>query len=178
MQNETIWLQHAQKEIENVLHATKLKEIGEWASKQKELYSRYFDELMQVKSLIAQAGAVKDIVRLQGRIVSGYKHAYALLSSDKNFTSEEISWMHTVYAGMLEESLSHLGRIKIFITGGLLQMNDAARMRAVEGVRNDMEDLLNDLQTFSQQQRAVSLRRGQEINSIHQTKKIYGTWEK
>jgi ABC-type enterochelin transport system permease subunit len=36
LQNKTIWLQNAQKEIENTLSKVKLDEISDWAKKQKE----------------------------------------------------------------------------------------------------------------------------------------------
>jgi hypothetical protein len=41
LQNETIWLQNAQKSLENQLSKLKLTEIADWANKQKYLYSKY-----------------------------------------------------------------------------------------------------------------------------------------
>ena len=41
LQNKTIWLQNAQKEIENMLSKVKLDAISDWAKKQKELYQKY-----------------------------------------------------------------------------------------------------------------------------------------
>ena len=38
MQNKTIWLQNAQKEMENILSETKLDEISDWVQQQKDLY--------------------------------------------------------------------------------------------------------------------------------------------
>ena len=52
LQNKTIWLQNAQKTLENQMSKLKLKEIGDWANKQKELYAKYFDELSKVKNAI------------------------------------------------------------------------------------------------------------------------------
>src|SRR4051812_3810406 len=49
LQNKTIWLQNAQREMENVLSQTKLTEISDWVQKQKDLYGDYFNELWQVK---------------------------------------------------------------------------------------------------------------------------------
>src|SRR5699024_8324978 len=44
LQNKTIALQNAQKQIENTLSKTKLKEISGWAKKQKKLYKNYYEE--------------------------------------------------------------------------------------------------------------------------------------
>src|SRR6476620_11144768 len=49
MQNETIWLQNAQKVMENQLSKLKLNEIAKWSEKQKELYSKYYTDLWKVK---------------------------------------------------------------------------------------------------------------------------------
>ena len=45
LQNQTIWLQNAQKALENQLSKLKLTEISDWSQKQKDLYSGYYKEL-------------------------------------------------------------------------------------------------------------------------------------
>src|ERR1700679_1432471 len=52
MQNQTIWLQNAQKALENQLSQLKLTEISDWSQKQKSLFSEYYNELWQIKSAI------------------------------------------------------------------------------------------------------------------------------
>src|SRR5450759_1785832 len=50
LQNKTIWLQNAQKTLENKMSELKLTQIGDWVQKQKTLYADYFDELWKVKN--------------------------------------------------------------------------------------------------------------------------------
>src|SRR5689334_3141587 len=50
IQNQTIWLQNAQKVIENKMSELKLSEIRDWVEKQRKLYADYFDELWKIKS--------------------------------------------------------------------------------------------------------------------------------
>ncbi|HNU47553.1 MAG TPA: conjugal transfer protein TraI, partial [Bacteroidia bacterium] len=45
LQNKTIWLQNAQKTLENKMSQLKLTEIRDWVQKQKKLYEDYFQEL-------------------------------------------------------------------------------------------------------------------------------------
>src|SRR5476651_2339235 len=52
MQNQTIWLQNAQKVLENELSKLKLAEIAGWSGKQQQLYGNYYSELGQIKSYI------------------------------------------------------------------------------------------------------------------------------
>ncbi|MDE3254127.1 MAG: conjugal transfer protein TraI, partial [Bacteroidota bacterium] len=54
LQNQTLFLQHLQKLLENKLHQLKLAEISRWTQKQKELYEGYFGELQQIKSAIKE----------------------------------------------------------------------------------------------------------------------------
>ena len=49
LQNKTIWLQNAQKTIENTMSKLRLDEIGDWVERQRKLYADYFDELHKVK---------------------------------------------------------------------------------------------------------------------------------
>src|SRR5580765_734820 len=86
LQNKTIWLQNAQRTLENQMSKLKLQEISDWASKQKELYAKYFDELSKVKNTIGTYQAVKDIINKQVLLVKEYAEAFNLSKQDKNFT--------------------------------------------------------------------------------------------
>src|ERR1700750_1453145 len=81
MQNKTIWLQNAQKALENQLSKLKLTEISDWSQKQKELYGKYYDELWQVKSVIAYYGRIKDMTEKQAGLMKQYQHAWSLLKN-------------------------------------------------------------------------------------------------
>src|ERR1700730_10735569 len=82
MQNKTIWLQNAQKTLENSMSKLRLKEISDWAAKQRKLYADYFDELKKVKTALAYYQRVRDIMDQQVQIVSEYKAAWALFKQD------------------------------------------------------------------------------------------------
>src|SRR5687768_15018192 len=60
LQNKTIWLQNAQKTLENKMQELKLGEISDWVEKQRKLYADYYEELWRVKSAIAYYQKVKD----------------------------------------------------------------------------------------------------------------------
>src|ERR1700728_3810870 len=60
MQNQTIWLQNAQKALENQLSQLKLSEISDWSQKQKNLFSSYYNELWQIKTAIAYYSRINE----------------------------------------------------------------------------------------------------------------------
>src|SRR5690349_11688344 len=85
LQNKTIWLQNAQKTLENTMSKVKLDEITDWVEKQRKLYADYFEELRQVKTVLAYYQLVKEILERQVQIVNEYKAAWALFRQDQNF---------------------------------------------------------------------------------------------
>lgn len=174
LQNKTIWLQNAQKTLENQMSKLKLKEIGDWANKQKELYAKYFDELSKVKSVISTYQAVKDIISKQAQLVKEYSRAFNLSKQDKNFTRQEIDYMQQVYAGILNESLKSIEQIEMVINAFATQMTDAKRLVIINSASDNIEQNLTDLRQFNQQNIRISLQRSKEKNDIDVVKKLYG----
>lgn len=174
LQNKTIWLQNAQKTLENEMSKLKLKEIGDWANKQKELYSKYFDELSKVKSVISTYQSVKDIISKQSQLVKEYSRAFNLSKQDKNFTQQEIDYMQQVYAGILNESLKSIEQIEMVINAFATQMTDAKRLVIINSASDNIEQNLTDLRQFNQQNIRISLQRSKERNDIDVVKKLYG----
>jgi len=108
MQNRTIWLQNAQKVLENQLSKLKLDEIADWTERQRDLYGKYYDELWRIKSAISYYQRVKDLTETQVAIVEEYRRAWELFQHDANFTPEEMLHMGQVYTGILEASVKNL----------------------------------------------------------------------
>ena len=92
VQNETIVLQNAEKEITNVMSELQLDDITDWVQKQKDLYQEYYNELATVKDLISNYDKIKGIVKMQAAIVSEYQTAYSLFKQDKHFSATEIDF--------------------------------------------------------------------------------------
>src|SRR5690349_10071919 len=99
LQNKTIWLQNAQKAVENTMSKLKLEEIATWVQKQKDLYQNYFDELWKVKDIITYFYKVREIEQLEVNMLKGYHQAVAAIGKDSHFTPKELSYMLQVYSG-------------------------------------------------------------------------------
>ena len=67
LQNKTIWLQNAQKVLENKLNELKLTEIAEWTEKHRKLYQDYYEELWKVKNTIAMYQRVRQVMDDDGQ---------------------------------------------------------------------------------------------------------------
>lgn len=174
LQNKTIWLQNAQKTLENTLSKLKLDEISEWTDKQKEQYSQYFDELKKVKDAIAGYKKVKEIMQKQVRIVDEYKSAFELFRQDKNFTPQEVEYMVMVYTGIIDESLKSLNQLFLIINSYNTQMSDGKRLEIINGVAGLIDENLNDLREFNSQNIKLSIQRAKEEKDVKRVKAMYG----
>lgn len=176
LQNKTIWLQNAQKVLENKMSELKLTEISDWASKQKELYRSYFDELQQVKNLISTYRVVKEIISRQTLLVREYSKAYSLSRQDKNFTPDELSYMQDVYSGILDESMKNIEQLQLVINAYTTQMSDAERLKIIYEVSDKTEQNITDLRQFNQQNIRISLQRSKDKHDIEIVRKLYGIY--
>ena len=174
VQNKTIVLQNAQKELENVMSKLQLDDISNWVEKQRKLYEDYYNELWQVKQVIADYDKVRDIFRLQSKIVSEYTRAYILFKQDKHFTEGELDHMFRVYTGILSESLKNVDQVLLVVNSLVTQMGDAGRMEIINKAASGVKKNYSDLQRFNQQNVQLSLERGLEENDIETVKKLYG----
>lgn len=174
IQTKTIWLQNAQKVLENTMSQLKLTDITGWVEKQKELYANYYQELGQVKSAIAYYQRVKEIIAEQVQLVSAYKQAFALSQQDKNFTTDEIDYMYKVYSGILDESVKNLDQILIVINAFTTQMTDAQRLAIIDDAANRIDQNYSDLKEFNAQNIKISVQRAKEYNDVDVVKKLYG----
>lgn len=174
LQNQTIWLQNAQKEVENVLSKLRLDEISDWVERQRELYRDYFDELSRVKSVITYYHRIRDIIDQQRRLVQEYRRAYQLFRQDGHFTFDEVTYMGKVYTGMLEKSVQHLEQLFNVVESFTTTMTDAERLVIINKAGDDLQGVYRDLKVFNRQNMLLSLQRAKDQQDIQVTKKLYG----
>lgn len=174
LQNKVIWLQNAQKVLENKLSQLKLKEIAEWTRKHKDLYKKYYDELWKVKNTLAAYQRIRQIMDRQVRIVEEYKRAWNLVRQDKNFTKAEIDYMYRVYKGILNDSVRNLDQILLVINSFRTQMTDAQRLAIIMQAGDRIEQNFLDLLEFNMKTGQLSLNRAKSQYEIERVRRLYG----
>jgi hypothetical protein len=174
LQNQTIWLQNAQKTLENTLSKTKLGEISDWTQQQKDLFGKYYKELQEIKSAIALYERIKEMTEKQAALVSSYHRAWGLLQQDKHFSAEELSYMAKVYKGILEESVKNVDELLLVVSSFKTQMADEKRLEMINASANRIDTNYSDLQQFNAQNALLSLQRAKDQNEVITLKKYYG----
>jgi hypothetical protein len=173
LQNQTIWLQNAQKTIENQLSKLKLDEISDWTERQRKQYATYYDELVKVKAMIATYQRIKDLAETQTAIVKEYHWAMALFNKDKHFSPDELAHMESVYKGILEESIKNLDQIFIVVNSFKTQMSDAKRLELINEAAGKMDANYSDLREFNNQNITLSVQRSRSQLEVKQVKQMY-----
>ncbi|WP_256962525.1 conjugal transfer protein TraI [Sphingobacterium cellulitidis] len=177
LQNETIWLQNAQKVLENQLSKLKLGEIADWTEKQRELYGQYYEELWKVKSAIAYYRRIKDLTEKQVALVEEYRWAWGLFSKDRHFTPEQLQYMETVYSGILDASIRNLDEILSVVNSFKTQMSDAARLEIINNAADRMDTNYADLKRFNTENITLSIQRATSLDEAAALREIYGIHE-
>lgn len=174
LQNKTIWLQNAQKAVENTLSKLHLDDISHWVERQRVLYADYFEELRKVKTALTYYHRVRDIIAQQVQLVNEYKAAWALFRQDRNFTKDELDYMLKVYTGMMDESIKNMDLLFLVINAFVTQMNDAKRLEIINSVAVSVEQTLMDVKAFNEENKMISLQRAVERGEIEYVRKLYG----
>jgi hypothetical protein len=174
MQNKTIWLQNAQKVIENQMSKTRLTEISGWTEQQKQLYSSYYTELGNIKATISKYQRIKDITLKQAALVGEYKRAWSLFRQDSHFNLQELNYMQQVYTGILDASVKNLDEIMLVVSPAKTQMTDEQRLELINKSSDHLDENYNDLHQFNNQGIQLSLQRSKDLNDTRSIKKLYG----
>lgn len=174
IQNKTIWLQEAQKTLENSMSQLHLNEITDWAQKQKDLYAGYYNELWEVKSTITYYHRIKEISQKQVQLVQSYSRTWNMLKQDKHFTATELDYMGKVYGGILDATVDNVDRLFAIVNSFSTQMSDAKRLDIINNVGKDVDENYNDLLQFNTQNSMLSLQRAKDGNEAEMIKQMYG----
>jgi hypothetical protein len=174
LQNKTIWLQNAQKQVENTLSKLKLDEISNWTEKQRDLYKNYYEELQKVKSIITYYKRIKEISQKQTRLIQEYERAWNLFKQDSHFNQSEVDYMEKVYSGILEESMKNIDQIFLILESFTTQMSDLKRLEIINAAADQIDGNYDDLTQFNKQNVLLSLQRAKTVNDVNKVKQFYG----
>jgi hypothetical protein len=173
-QTQTIVLQEAQKEVENLMQATHLADITSWVQQQKDLYQEYYQELWQVKTALADFQKVAGIIDKQAHLVADYKTAYGLIRQDPHFSAAEVSHMSNVYGGILSQSIENINALKLVINSLVTQMDDGDRLHIIDAAAERIDQNYRDLRVYTQENILLSMQRAKDQADLNEIKAMYG----
>lgn len=173
-QNRQIRLQNAQKALENTMAKLKLDQIEDWVKKQRELYKEYYQELRKVKAVVSYYFRVKAILDKQAQILKQYQQAWSLFQNDKHFTRAELAQMESVYKGILQETARSVELLELVVKSFTTQMSDAGRLEIIDRAAKSADQIYDELNSFNQENKLLSLSRARNEFDAKITKELYG----
>lgn len=174
LQTRTIWLQNAQKVLENTMSKARLEDITGWVQKQKDLYQDYFDELWKVKDVLGYYHKIKEITEKEVALVNQYRRAWNGVTQDSHFSVDEIDYMGKVYTGIIEESVKNLDQVALVINSFVTQMSDQKRMQIIDEAAEAMQKNYNDLKAFTNENIRLSIQRSKDEHDVAVVRALYG----
>jgi len=175
-QTETIVLQDAQKQLENLMQKTRLADIADWVQQQKDLYEEYYQELWQVKHALKYYSIVKAMIDKQAWLIAGYKQAYSAVVRDKHFSADEIGQIGGVYQGILQESTSIVEALNTVINAFVTEMDDGERLTIINSLSHRIDRNYRRLENFTQSNILLSLQRSKDEQDLNMIKALYGIY--
>lgn len=174
VQTATVNLQDAEKALENAMAQTQLGDITSWVQQQKDLFSGYYQELLQVKNALAAYDKVVSMIDKQAQLVKDYQTAWAAIQKDNHFNAQEISYIGSVYTGILNQSIENLKQLDMVITALVTQMSDGSRLAIIDGAGARIDQNYSDLHQFTQQNILLSMQRSTDANDLQEVELLYG----
>jgi conjugation system TraG family ATPase len=174
LQTQTLYLQDAQKSLENSMAGGLLDDITGWVQQTEDLYSEYYTELWQVKSALSTYSKVQTMIDKQIALVHEYEEACSSVQRDPHFSAAELTHILNVYGGILNASIRNIGQIKLVIEAFVTQMDDAGRLRIIDQTAAGIDRNYTDLQRFTQENTLLSLERAKDEADIQTIKTLYG----
>lgn len=173
LQNQTIWLQNAQKQIENLLSKIRLQEIADWSQRQRDLYENYYQELTQVKAILASYGRVAELLKQQRTMLTAYQTTWRNLESDPLFSIQEKDQMQRVYRGMLKSCLENLELLALLVKSFRTQMSDAERLTLMQQAQAKVQQHYLDMKEFNNQNALLRIHRAKQKQELNELKNLY-----
>jgi hypothetical protein len=129
---------------------------------------------LQVSPAVKNYARVKDIIQAQLSLLKEYRQAYQRFSSSGSFSTDELTYMQDVYSKLIAKSLGDLDVLTTVLTAKKLRASDDERLKAIDGIYEDMTDKLSFLRHFNSNTSVLAAQRENEKNEAQTMQEIFG----
>jgi len=133
------------------------------------LHKTFLDGLLAVSPAIQKYEKIADIVDLQVKIFSTCKTSLNRYRKSQQLNPDELEYIGEVYGHMGDKSAKSLDKLLQVLTAGKLRMNDAERLKEIDGIDLDTRDQWSFLRQFNNRNDVLLLSRtvqGHEVETI------------
>jgi DNA repair ATPase RecN len=138
------------------------------------LHKTFLDGLLAVSPVVQKYERVADIIDLQARIVKEYKSAMNRYRQNVHFNPDELEYIGNIYSNLVDKSVKNLENLISVLTAGELRMNDAQRLKSIDGIYADTKDQFLFLRHFDNSTDLLAMNRSNEANDIQTLRNLHG----
>jgi len=138
------------------------------------LHKAFLDGLLAVSPVVQKYERVADIIDLQARIVKEYKSAMNRYRQNVHFNPDELEYIGNIYSNLVDKSVKNLENLISVLTAGELRMNDAQRLKSIDGIYADTKDQFLFLRHFDNSTDLLAMNRSNEANDIQTLRNLHG----
>lgn len=138
------------------------------------LHTDYFNSLKKINPAVGTYGRVADIIRLQLEIVLLHKKAINQIRQSSQFIADETGYVEKVYSTLLGQTADIMDELIQVTTAGKLEMKDNERLKRIDSLYAEMQDLQGFAQAFFSQAQVLSIQRQKEQHDIQTSRLING----
>lgn len=173
-QTQTIVLQEAQKEAENLMEQTHLNDIIDWVQQQKDLYAEYYQELWQVKDALAAFERVSNMIGKEAQLIKDYQRMIGVISTDKHFSAAEINEIVTVYQSIFNQAAESVNDLSLVIYSLMTEMSDGDRLQLINTTGEQIDKNYGEFYRFTQENMLISAERAHDQADLDAVMSLYG----
>ncbi len=138
------------------------------------LHKTFLDGLYIVSPEVRKYRRAAQIVNYQLALVKEYKVAYSRFKNNRLFDTQEIAYLASVYKRLFDGSMRNIEELTMIMTSGKLRMSDDERLKAIDGIYEDMEDKVMFLRYFNNQTTTLALQREKQQQDVEFMREISG----
>ena len=138
------------------------------------LHKAFLDGLLAVSPVVQEYERVADIIDLQARIVKEYKSAMNRYRQNVHFNPDELEYIGNIYSNLVDKSVKNLENLISVLTAGELRMNDAQRLKSIDGIYADTKNQFLFLRHFDNSTDLLAMNRSNEANDIQTLRNLHG----
>ena len=149
-----------------------LNTIKDFSNGEFGLHKTFVSSLKAVSPAIRKNGKVADIIILQLEISQSFRS----IKTDDFLGEAILAYVDDVQENVMKECEKDLDELLLVITSGKVEMKDDERLKRLESIYQNMRDKSAFVQHFINQLNIIGHQKKQEKQSIHDLKKLYGTY--
>jgi len=137
------------------------------------LHKIFLDGLLRVSPAVRNYARIPQIINTQIKLIQTYRHAYQRFQMSGHFEATELAYFARVYGNLIQLSLRGLQELTLIITAGTMRMDDQQRLKNVDRIFQQMQEMLVFLRHFNAQNDILLIQRIKEVNELRTTRRLY-----